>query len=241
MRVGITLPQFRDSPDEALAAAAVADRSAIDGVFVFDHLWAIGQPDRPALSCFPLLGALAAETSRVAVGSLVARVSLLPDAVLVHAFETLHRMLGDRLVAGLGAGDRLSVAENEAYGIPYPPVAERLATLAAAAAGTRTLGITTWVGGLSAPVHAIAVAEHVALNLWGVAADAVAAIDDVEVTWGGVVPGDAAAVAQLLADLAAAGATWAVCAPPYPPGDPTAGVQVVAEAVSACREFGRPE
>jgi len=235
MRVGITLPQFRPSPEAALAAAAEAEAAGLDGVFVFDHLWAIGQPDRPALSCFPLMGALAVETSRVTVGSLVARVSLLPDAVLVHAFETLHRMLGSRLVAGLGAGDRLSVAENEAYGVPYPSHTERLARLAAAAAGTRSLGIDTWVGGLSAAVRAVAHAERVTLNLWGVTAEEVAAVDGLQVTWGGPVPRDVEGIAALLAHLAEAGAAWAVCAPPFPAGDPAPVVRLIADAVRVAR------
>jgi hypothetical protein len=87
-------------------------------------------------------------------------------------------------------------------------------------------------------VHDIAVAERVPLNLWGVTAERVAGIDDVEVTWGGVVPGDAEAAAQVLAGLARAGATWAVCAPPFTPGDPLPGVRLVAEAAAVYRQGG---
>ena len=58
MRVGITLPQFRDEADSALDAARRAEALGIDGVFCFDHLWPMGQPGRPALSSGPLLGAL---------------------------------------------------------------------------------------------------------------------------------------------------------------------------------------
>ena len=151
MRLGVTLPQFRPSPAAALEAARAADEAGLDGIFVFDHLWAVGNPDRPALNAWPLLGALTGVTQRAVLGTLVARVSLLPDAVLVHKFETLLRMVGpDRLVAGLGTGDKLSEAENLAYEIPYPPAAERRADLAACLRRLRAIGITTWSGGLSA-------------------------------------------------------------------------------------------
>ena len=121
MQVGITLPQFRDEADSALEAARRAEDLGIDGVFCFDHLWPMGQPGRPALSSGPLLGALAASTSTIAVGTLVARIGLLPDDVLVAVLSSLASMSGGRLIAGIGTGDHLSRAENEAYGIPFEP------------------------------------------------------------------------------------------------------------------------
>src|SRR5687768_9169533 len=131
MKIGVTLPQFRPRPGPALEAARAADEAGLDGVFVFDHLWAVGNPDRPALNAWPLLGALTGVTERAVLGTLVARVSLLPDAVLVHKLETVLRMVGpERLVAGLGTGDKLSEPENVAYGLPYPPASERRAQLA---------------------------------------------------------------------------------------------------------------
>ncbi len=236
MKVGVTLPQFRPRSEPALAAARAAEEAGLDGVFVFDHVWAIGNPDRPARNAWPLLGAIAAETERVHVGPLVARVSLLANAVLVHNLETLHRMAGDRLIAGLGTGDRLSAAENEAVDVPYPPASARIRDLATVASGLRELGITTWVGGLSAEVHAVAVAQADALNLWGVDPERLASIGDVAVTWGGPVPVTAAATADLLVRLAGAGATWAVCAPPYGTAtDVTAAVQMVGEAAATLR------
>src|SRR5204862_6311366 len=107
LNVGITLPQFREEAGPALEVARSAEAAGLDGVFVFDHLWPLGRPDRPALHSTTLLGALAAETSRVTLGTLVARVGLVPNAVLVHALVTLHRIAGDgRFIAGLGTGDR---------------------------------------------------------------------------------------------------------------------------------------
>jgi len=241
VKVGITLPQFRPTVAASLTAARAAEDRGLDGVFVFDHVWAIGNPDRPARSAWPLLGALAGECDRVVLGTLVARVSLLPNAVLAHNFETLLRMVGpDRLIAGLGAGDHLSAAENEAVDVPFPSVTERLEALADACRRTRALGITTWAGGLSPKIHRLAVAEADALNLWGVDPERVAGdATDVEVTWGGTAPRDAEATADLLRRLADAGATWAVLGPPYRAGstdvDPVPAVEMVAEAVATLR------
>src|SRR5579884_2981736 len=60
VKVGVTLPQFRHEADTALAAARQAEELGLDGVFVFDHLWPMGSPDRPIISAAPVLGALAA-------------------------------------------------------------------------------------------------------------------------------------------------------------------------------------
>ena len=218
MKVGITLPQFRHDAQPAIGVAREAEAVGLDGVFAFDHLWRIAQPEGPALHGVTLLGALAAETERLVVGSLVARIGLLPDAVLVHAFATLNRMARDRLVAGVGVGDTISRNENLAYGLPFPPAPERRASLSHCCRRLRAQGITTWVGGSSPATRAVGWAEADAVNLWAVDAGAVAA--EVEaaapaaVTWGGrldVGPGGEAAAT--LRSLAAAGATWAVVAP----------------------------
>ena len=241
MRVGVTLPQFEPSVEPSLTAARAAEAAGLDGVFVFDHVWAIGNPDRPARNAWPLLGALAGETERVVLGTLVARVSLLPNAVLAHNVETLLRIVGPhRFIAGLGAGDHLSKAENEAVDVPFASVDERLAALADACRRLRAFGLTTWVGGLSDRVHALARAEADAHNVWGVEPTRVAELAaDGEVTWGGPGPKDAGALADLLVRLRDAGATWAVVGPPYRLGDaaadPTPAVEMVAEALATLR------
>ncbi|MGH9155227.1 MAG: LLM class flavin-dependent oxidoreductase [Acidimicrobiales bacterium] len=214
LRVGITLPQFRADADEALAVARRAEAAGLDGVFVFDHLWPIGQPDRPALHGPSLLAAVATETTRIAVGTLVARVGLLPDDVLIRGLNTVAAMAGKRLIAGLGIGDRLSRTENRAYGVPFPPAGARRAALVAVCRRLRALGIETWIGGLSAGTRAVARSEADAVNLWGVEPSRLAAEPaGVPVTWGGQVDLATTDVTAHLAALAGAGATWAVVAP----------------------------
>jgi alkanesulfonate monooxygenase SsuD/methylene tetrahydromethanopterin reductase-like flavin-dependent oxidoreductase (luciferase family) len=127
VRVGLTLPTF--TPDGTLTArtARAAEAAGLDGVFVFDHLWPLGSPGRPALSGIPVLGAVASVTANVALGPLVARVGLLDDDRLVDALRTVDTISGrGRLLVGLGAGDHGSAQENLAYGLPFPPAGARL-------------------------------------------------------------------------------------------------------------------
>ena len=121
IRTGVVLPTFRESPDDALEAAAQAFAAGVDGVFCYDHIWPMSQPDRPALAPFPVLGALVADVSGPATpgggpyfGTLVARVGLVPSEVLLAQFTALANLAPGRIVAALGTGDRLSEAENRA-------------------------------------------------------------------------------------------------------------------------------
>jgi hypothetical protein len=263
VRVGITVPQFRTDAEAALEVARRAEAVGLDGVFVFDHLWPLGRPDRPALHSLPLVGALVAVTRRLVVGTLVARVGLLPDAVLVNALVSAARMAGrERFVAGLGTGDRHNRAENVAYGVPFPPKAERLARLAGCLRDLRAAGVAAWAGGLSAEVRAVADETADAWNGWGVDATVFAALAGELVraapTWGGqvLVGTDPADVARRLAavggdrpglvrgtvedlgahlrSLAGAGAAWAVCAP-LDVGTAPDAVDLVAAAASTAR------
>lgn len=216
MRVGVTLPTFRDDA-AALDAARGAEALGLDGVFVFDHLWPMGSRNRPALSAFPMLGAVASVTTRICFGPLVARIGLVPDAVLVAELTSLARMAPGRLIAGLGTGDAKSAAENEAYGIPPGPADERRLALVGCARQVMATGVPVWVGGgsLSTTEVGVDLGPGAAVNLWGATASAVAALSArTEVTWGGPVAGDVPRIALALTELAEAGATWAVCAWP---------------------------
>ncbi len=230
MKVGVTLPQFRDEADTALAAALRAEELGLDGVFCFDHLWPMGRPGRPALSLGPLLGALAATTSTIAIGTLVARIGLVPDEVLVDVLCGVQAISGGRLVAGLGTGDTLSREENEAYGIPFEAAAVRRQRLATVATAVRAAGAPVWVGGGRPEMVALARATGAAVNVWQVDARPVVglAAQGVEVTWGGPVGDTVAEATATLAAVAAAGASWAVCAWP-------GSLEVVVEAADTLR------
>jgi alkanesulfonate monooxygenase SsuD/methylene tetrahydromethanopterin reductase-like flavin-dependent oxidoreductase (luciferase family) len=228
MKLGICLPVFRHDAETALDTARRAEEAGLDGVFCFDHLFPMGQPERPALSAHPLAAAVGAETSRIAVATFVSRIGVLPDAVLVHSFQTLHRMLGDRLIAGLGVGDRASLPEHEVFGIPMRPVEERLQSLASVCDQLVADGVQVWVGGTAPAIHRLAVEKSVVHNVWDLDPDAFPA--GAELTWGGPPPksGD---LAGRLKGVAAGGATWAVVAPP-----PSADWPAVVEELRHLRE-----
>jgi alkanesulfonate monooxygenase SsuD/methylene tetrahydromethanopterin reductase-like flavin-dependent oxidoreductase (luciferase family) len=229
VRVGITLPTFRDD-DAALGAARRAEELGLDGVFVFDHLWPMGAPERPALSAFPVLGAVAATTRTVSFGPLVARVGLVPDDTLVAELLSLDQMAPGRLIAGLGTGDRKSAAENVAYGIEFADPPERRRALRQVARAVLAAGIPVWVGAGSPATTEIAFELGAAVNVWdGQPATLADLARGGEVTWAGPVAGDAAQMAARLRDLAGAGATWAVCAWPE-------SLEAVAEAAAQVRD-----
>jgi alkanesulfonate monooxygenase SsuD/methylene tetrahydromethanopterin reductase-like flavin-dependent oxidoreductase (luciferase family) len=229
IRTGIVLPTFRETPDDALEAARQAFEAGVDGVFCYDHLWPLGEPDRPALAPFPILAALIASGDIPPTpgggpffGTLVARVGLVPNAVLLGQFRALDLLAPGRIIAGLGTGDGLSEAENRAYGIPFPPAAARRGDMVELGHALRALGIAVWVAGGVAARVVEARAVGAALNVWDADPALVAARSQgpeaVEVTWGGPPPKGGAGLETSILELAQAGATWAIFGWPIDPG-----------------------
>jgi len=224
VRIGLTLPSFVDDPEIPIAVAQAAERAGIDGVFVYDHLWR-GQPPnrRPALECFALLGAVAAETERVHVGTLVARATLRPPATLANAFITADRVSGGRLLAAIGAGDSESREENEAFGLGFGSMVDRVTALHDAVRACVGRGFPVWVGGRAAQVRQI-VAVADAWNMWGSTPEAFAEgaalvreiAPDAQLTWGGLarpLEEGAVTLAERLRPYADVGATWLIVGP----------------------------
>ncbi len=226
IRTGVLLPIFQEDADLALDAARRAEDAGVDGVFCYDHLWPIGQPGRPALAPFPVLALVASSTRRVAVGTLVARVGLVPDAVLLAELSALAVIAPGRVVAGMGTGDRLSAGENEAYGVQFDVASERRARLRRCVRAALDRGLTVWVGDGTAGTRRIAAEEGAALNLWGATPDTVREERrHAEVTWAGPAKGP---LAPAVARLADAGASWAVFSWPV-------DVEELAEVAAALR------
>jgi len=211
VRVGITLPIFERTALTALEAARRAEEAGLDGVFVFDHLWPGSAKSRPALSMYPVLAAVAATTSAIRIGSLVARVGLLPDRLISESFASLNELSGHRLVAALGIGDAKSASENAAYGIAWPALSDRRASLAALLADLTGQGIECWVGASAASTLELARAAGATVNLWDVDLGRLQAESALgPVTWAGPFPAQAESAAGHLSDLRDAGATWAI-------------------------------
>jgi alkanesulfonate monooxygenase SsuD/methylene tetrahydromethanopterin reductase-like flavin-dependent oxidoreductase (luciferase family) len=230
IRTGIVLPTFRESPDDALEAAHAAFAAGVDGVFCYDHIWPMGEPDRPALAPFPILATLAATVDARPgggggpyFGTLVARVGLVPNGVLLGQFSALALLAPGRVIAGLGTGDRFSAAENLAYGIPFAPAGERRHDTVELGRALRPRGITVWIAGgpLGRPDEARAAGA--ALTVWDADPALVASrthgSDALEVTWAGPAPreGPGPHLGATVRSLVRAGATWAVFGWPINP------------------------
>jgi alkanesulfonate monooxygenase SsuD/methylene tetrahydromethanopterin reductase-like flavin-dependent oxidoreductase (luciferase family) len=86
-----------------------------------------------------LLAAAAASTSRLRLGLLVASATFRHPALLVKMVTTLDVLSGGRAVLGIGAGHPRTEVEHRAYGIPFPPLGERIDRLEDALRLTRSM------------------------------------------------------------------------------------------------------
>jgi F420-dependent oxidoreductase-like protein len=107
-----------------------AEAGGFSSVWVMDHFWqlpALGGPDQPILEAYVLLGALAARTERVQLGTLVTGVTYRNPAMLAKMVTTLDIVSKGRAVLGIGAA--WYEPEHDGYGFDFPSVRERMARL----------------------------------------------------------------------------------------------------------------
>jgi alkanesulfonate monooxygenase SsuD/methylene tetrahydromethanopterin reductase-like flavin-dependent oxidoreductase (luciferase family) len=166
MKLGLLLPTFRENAQAALDVASAAERAGLDGVFAFDHLWPMGSPLRPALAPFPVLAAVASRYPSLYVGPLVARVGLVATSKLVEQFTTLAALAPGRVIAALGTGDKLSEAEQVAYGLGHRSADERRQLLGDAFDALASL-MSVWSGAGATSTNQLARDRGVVINLWG--------------------------------------------------------------------------
>jgi alkanesulfonate monooxygenase SsuD/methylene tetrahydromethanopterin reductase-like flavin-dependent oxidoreductase (luciferase family) len=153
VRIGLILPLFSSDAERVLSFAERAEELGFDGVFAFDHLFPPGDdPERPVLEAFAMLGTVVARTSRIAVGTLVARVALRDAGMLAKLATTLDEASGGRMILGVGAGDTGNDLEHRVFGIPAPSQSERRTYLEETVRCVRALfGGGTWPGGSLVP------------------------------------------------------------------------------------------
>jgi alkanesulfonate monooxygenase SsuD/methylene tetrahydromethanopterin reductase-like flavin-dependent oxidoreductase (luciferase family) len=118
---GVSWPQW-------LALAEACERHGIGTMFRSDHYLSQTDPARPATDAWTLLGALAARTTGLRLGTLVSPVTFRHPAVVAKAAATVDHISGGRVEVGMGAG--WMAAEHEFFGFRFPETAERVATLA---------------------------------------------------------------------------------------------------------------
>ncbi|WP_347350808.1 LLM class flavin-dependent oxidoreductase [Intrasporangium sp.] len=121
LRVGVQLPEVERRVEwpELLAMARAAEDVGLDSVWLGDHLLydLPGGVARGPWEVWTSLAAIAAVTSRVELGPLVASTSFHAPAMLAKLAATVDGISGGRLVLGLGAG--WNEREYAAYGFPF--------------------------------------------------------------------------------------------------------------------------
>jgi alkanesulfonate monooxygenase SsuD/methylene tetrahydromethanopterin reductase-like flavin-dependent oxidoreductase (luciferase family) len=121
VRVGVQLPEVERVVrwPELRALAIAAEETGFDSVWVGDHLLyrGDGRPERGPWDCWSVLAAVAAVTTQVELGPLVACTAFRAPALLARAAATVDEVSGARLRVALGSG--WNEAEFRAFGLPF--------------------------------------------------------------------------------------------------------------------------
>jgi len=133
-RLGLQIPNFTfpgvadaDMFETISGIATTADTCGFDSVWVMDHLYQIGvvgPREDPMLEAYTLLGALAARTQQVALGTMVTGVTYRNPALLAKIVTTLDIISSGRAILGIGAA--WNDDEHAGYGFDFPSAGERL-------------------------------------------------------------------------------------------------------------------
>jgi F420-dependent oxidoreductase-like protein len=120
-----TEPQQGADYGRLLAVARATEQLGFDAFFRSDHYLSMGDGDGlpgPTDAWLTLAG-LALQTSRIRLGTLMSPITFRYPGPLAVSVAQVDEMSGGRVELGLGAG--WFEAEHTAYGIPFPPAAER--------------------------------------------------------------------------------------------------------------------
>ncbi len=90
--------------EQWLSLARAAEEAGLDGLFRSDHYSAIIRPVAGALDAWTTLAALAANTSRIRLGTLVSPGTFRHPSVLARMATTVDHVSGGRVEVGMGAG-----------------------------------------------------------------------------------------------------------------------------------------
>ncbi len=113
--------------DHVIHQAKAAEAAGFDLVTVMDHLYqirGIGPETEPMLEAYTTLAAIATQTSRVKLGTLVTGVTYRNPALLVKEVTTLDVISKGRAILGIGAA--WNEDEHRGYGFEFPPIGRRM-------------------------------------------------------------------------------------------------------------------
>ena len=151
MRIGFKTSQSNVDWATLLATWELADETpALDSGWLFDHFVSLADGG-PCHEGWTVASALAARTRRLQLGHLVMSNTYRHPALLAKMAATLDHVAGGRFVLGLGAG--WHEAEHAMYGIPLPPIGERITMLDGAVRVLRAMFDTPDGASLDAPPY----------------------------------------------------------------------------------------
>jgi len=123
-----TEPQQGADYATLLSVARAAEELGFDAFFRSDHYLTMAGSGLPGpTDAWITLAGLAVQTSRIRLGTLMTPVTFRLPGPLAIAVAQVDQMSGGRAELGLGTG--WFDGEHTAYGIPFPPLAERFARL----------------------------------------------------------------------------------------------------------------
>ena len=134
---GLQMPSFtfEDVPNDRMferiaETALAAEDAGFDSFWVMDHyhqIASVGPDTDPMLEAYTLLGAVAARTRRIRLGTMVTGVTYRNPAFLAKVVTTLDVVSAGRAILGIGAA--WNEVESRAYGYDWPSTAERFERL----------------------------------------------------------------------------------------------------------------
>ena len=137
MHVGLVLPQgyFNEfegwAPGRAweriVELALTAERLGFESIWTGEHVLSKWPGESIAFDCWTLSAGLAPLVPRVGIGLIVLNSTFHNPAMTAKAAATLDTVAGGRLTLGLGAGFKDN--EARAFGVPYPPLRDRMEIL----------------------------------------------------------------------------------------------------------------
>ncbi|MGW5560664.1 LLM class F420-dependent oxidoreductase [Micromonospora sp. NPDC003944] len=120
-----TEPQQGASYDQLLAVARCAEDAGYGAFFRSDHYLVMGggSGEPGPTDAWTTLAGLARDTSRIRLGTLMTAATFRLPGPLAITVAQVDQMSGGRVELGIGTG--WYAEEHSAYGIPFPPLAER--------------------------------------------------------------------------------------------------------------------
>ena len=100
----LVISPFEASAKDILEVAKCAEEAGFDGIWMLDHFSGAVANRRWSHETFTVLGAIAAVTKKINLGSLVANMMNRNPVILASAFSTLQGLSNGRATLGLGTG-----------------------------------------------------------------------------------------------------------------------------------------